>query len=298
MSIVIDRVSKRYNGRVALDALCVTLPAGSLTALVGPNGCGKSTLLRLVAGGELPDSGEICVFGEQAHRAGGRADVDGAPTSVLLKLDELLHVDEFKDRDTASLSQSERRRLVIAQTFAVRSRLLVLDDPFEGLDHLTRREMRRFLRALHDDVQTTTVLATPDVEEAMEIADAVAVMRHGRIEQLATPRMLYEKPASAFVMRFVGAVNEVGDAFVRPHDIDVRPQPIGESVEAMVERISYVGFDVRVQLALGDGRTLCAQVTRDEAEELDIATGQIVYVRPSRWTSFGQAARRGLIAVV
>ena len=130
----------------------------------------------------------------------------------------------------------------------------------------------------------------------MEVADRIAVMNRGRIEQVGSPREIYDQPANEFVMTFVGPVNRVGDAFIRPHDIDIRTEPTGESVEAMIDRVTHIGFEVRVHLSLADGRMLWAQVTRDEAEELELSRGQIVHVRPSRSVSFNRSDPPQLVA--
>jgi sulfate transport system ATP-binding protein len=164
--------------------------------------------------------------------------------------------------------------------------VLLLDEPFGALDARVRKELRAWLRRLHDETQTTTVIVTHDQEEAMEVADEVVVMNHGRIEQIAGPRELYEQPANEFVMTFVGQANRLGDAFVRPHDIELVLEPNGSTREAMIERIVHLGFEVRVDLVREDGEPLSVQLTRDEAERLELDSGQIVYVRPTKQTTF------------
>jgi len=164
--------------------------------------------------------------------------------------------------------------------------VLLLDEPFGALDARVRKELRVWLRRLHDETHTTTVIVTHDQEEAMEVAETVAVMNHGRIEQVAGPIELYERPANEFVMEFVGAVNRLGDAFVRPHDLEVTLDPNGSTKEAMIVRLVHLGFDVRLELVRDDGEHLAAQLTRDQADALELAPGQIVYVRPTRQTTF------------
>jgi sulfate transport system ATP-binding protein len=149
-----------------------------------------------------------------------------------------------------------------------------------------RGELREWLRRLHDETHTTTVIVTHDQEEAMEVADEVAVMNHGRIEQVAEPRELYERPTNAFVMSFVGQVNRLGESFVRPHDLELRLVPDGATREAMIERVVHLGFEVRVELVRDDGEPLSVQLTRDETERLELERGQIVFVSPTRQTTF------------
>jgi sulfate/thiosulfate transport system ATP-binding protein len=166
--------------------------------------------------------------------------------------------------------------------------VLLLDEPFGALDARVRTELRAWLRQLHDEVHLTTVFVTHDQEEAMEVADRIVVMHHGRVEQVGGPRDLYEHPANAFVMGLVGPVTRLGELFVRPHDVEVRRQPNGTTSEAMVERLVHLGFEVRAELVLGDGQRVWAQLSREDAEELELAQGQIVFVRPSRTRQFAE----------
>jgi sulfate transport system ATP-binding protein len=174
----------------------------------------------------------------------------------------------------------------LARALAVDPKVLLLDEPFGALDARVRKELRVWLRRLHDETHTTTVIVTHDQEEAMEVAETVAVMNRGKIEQVAGPVELYEKPKNEFVMEFVGAVNRLGDAFVRPHDLEITVEPNGTTKEAMIVRLVHLGFDVRVELVRDDGEQLSAQLTRDHADALELAPGQIVYVRPIRQTTF------------
>jgi sulfate transport system ATP-binding protein len=182
--------------------------------------------------------------------------------------------------------------MALARSLAVQPSVLLLDEPFGALDARVRKELRAWLRHLHDEVHVTTVFVTHDQEEAMEVADRIVVMNHGRIEQVGGPRDLYEHPANAFVMGFVGPVTRLGELFIRPHDIEVRRQPNGTTSEAMVERLVHLGFEVRADLVLHDGQRLQAQLSREDAEELELATGQIVFVRPSRTRQFAEAPAR------
>lgn len=326
MAIATRRVGKRFGSFVALDEVSLDVPSGSLTALLGPSGSGKSTLLRVIAGLDTPDSGEVLIFDKDAaalspqergvgfvfqHYAAfkhmtvwdnvafGLTIRKRRASAVKQRVGDLLslvHLDGLAHRYPSQLSGGQRQRMALARALAVDPQVLLLDEPFGALDAGVRKDLRQWLRRLHDEVHVTTVFVTHDQEEAMEVADRIAVMNLGRIEQVGDPREIYENPANEFVMQFVGPVNQVGDSFVRPHDIDIRVQPSGEAVEAMIERIVHIGFEVRVHLWLPDGRRIWAQVTRDEAEELELSGGQIVYVRPNRSTSFKEG-RRTLTAV-
>ena len=201
-----------------------------------------------------------------------------------------MQLDGLAERYPGQLSGGQRQRMALARALAVEPKVLLLDEPFGALDARVRKELRAWLRRLHEDVHVTTVLVTHDQEEAMDVADRIVLMNEGRIEQTGKPRDLYEHPASEFVMGFVGPVNRLGDHFVRPHDLDVRLEPNGTTKEAIVERVVHLGFEVRVELALDDGRLVSAQVTRDEAEQLELRNGQIVFVRPSRTTVFSGTA--------
>jgi sulfate transport system ATP-binding protein len=176
--------------------------------------------------------------------------------------------------------------MALARALAVEPSVLLLDEPFGALDARVRKELRAWLRRLHDETGTTTVIVTHDQEEAMEVSDRIVVMNHGRVEQSAGPRELYERPANEFVMGFVGPVNRLGHEWVRPHDVALALDPDGAAEEAMVERLVHLGFEVRVELVRHDGERLQAQVTREEAEELELEQGQIVYVRSRRTTVF------------
>jgi sulfate transport system ATP-binding protein len=172
--------------------------------------------------------------------------------------------------------------MALARALAPEPEVLLLDEPFGALDARVRRELRDWLRRLHDEVHVTTVFVTHDQEEALELADRIVVMNHGRVEQVAPPRELYDEPANEFVMSFVGPVNRLGAAFVRPHDVELLLEPNGSTREAQIVRIVRLGFETRVELVRDDGEQLAAQVTRDEADQLELEHGQIVYVRTVR----------------
>jgi sulfate/thiosulfate transport system ATP-binding protein len=316
MSISVRNVSKRFGDFVALDGVSVTVAPGSLTALLGPSGSGKSTLLRVIAGLETPDSGSVFI-GERdmtarrpqdrgvgfvfqhyaafkhmtvfqnvafglAIRKRPRAEIRKRVTELL----ELVQLDGLAGRYPSQLSGGQRQRMGLARALAVEPSVLLLDEPFGALDARVRTELRDWLRRLHDETHTTTVIVTHDQEEAMEVADEVVVMHRGKVEQVAGPRELYDLPANEFVMTFVGQANRVGDAFVRPHDLELTLEPNGTTREAMIERIVHLGFEVRVDLVREDGERLQVQITRGEAEQLELESGQIVFVKPTRQTTF------------
>jgi sulfate transport system ATP-binding protein len=317
MAIAVRGVSKRFGTFTALEGVSVEVPAGSLTALLGPSGSGKSTLLRVIAGLERPDSGEVLLDGRNVtatppqrrgvgfvfqHYAAFRhmsvyenvafgLRVRKRPRKeVRDRVDELLslvQLDGLAKRYPAQLSGGQRQRMGLARALAVDPSVLLLDEPFGALDARVRKELRRWLRRLHDETRTTTLIVTHDQEEAMDVSDQIVLMNQGRIEQVADPRELYENPANEFVMGFVGPVNRVGEAFVRPHDLELQLHPNGESQEAMVERLVHLGFEVRVELVRGDGEQISVQLSRDEADQLELERGQIVYVRPLRQRVFG-----------
>ncbi len=316
MSIVVRNVSKRFGDFQALDDVSLDVEGGALTALLGPSGSGKSTLLRIVAGLEWPDSGEIRLAGEDAtelttqqrgvgfvfqHYAAFKhmnvrqniafgLEVRKRPKAeIRSRVDELLELVQlqgFGDRFPAQLSGGQRQRMALARALAPEPRVLLLDEPFGALDARVRAELRSWLRRLHDETHTTTVFVTHDQEEAMDVADNVVVMNKGRVEQVAEPRELYDAPANEFVMSFVGQANRIGDAWVRPHDLEVVLEPNGATREAQVERVVHLGFEVRAELMRDDGERLAVQLTRDQAAELELERGQIVYVRPTRETVF------------
>ena len=316
MSIVARDITKRFGAFVALDGVSVDVPTGSLTALLGPSGSGKSTLLRVIAGLERPDTGGVLiaeedVTGSAPQRRGvgfvfqhyaafkhmtvyenvafGLRIRHRPRPEVRERVGELLRLvqlEGFAERYPAQLSGGQRQRMGLARALAVDPKVLLLDEPFGALDARVRKELRAWLRRLHDETHTTTVIVTHDQEEAMEVADRIALMNEGRIEQVGTPRELYERPAIEFVMSFVGPVNRVGDAYIRPHNLELRSEPNGATQEAMVERLVHLGFEVRVELVRDDGTRLSAQVTREEAAALELEVGQIVYVRAVRQTTF------------
>jgi sulfate transport system ATP-binding protein len=203
---------------------------------------------------------------------------------------ELVQLSGFADRYPSKLSGGQRQRMALARALAAKPRVLLLDEPFGALDARVRAELRDWLRRLHEEVHVTTVFVTHDQEEAMEVADRVAVFDHGHLEQVGAPAELYDLPASEFVLRFVGDAVRLGERLVRPHEIALRRWPSDGGVEVEIERIAVLGADARVDLADGAGERLTARLRRDELEDLDLAQGEIVWASASaRDAEVGQA---------
>ncbi|HET6690106.1 MAG TPA: TOBE-like domain-containing protein [Miltoncostaeaceae bacterium] len=312
MAITVSDVNKRFGDFVALEDVDLDVPSGSLTALLGPSGSGKSTLLRVIAGLETPDTGRVEISGEDATRVPVRERGVGfvfqhyaafkhmtvrdnvafglsirrrSKAEIRDKVDELLslvQLDGLAHRYPSQLSGGQRQRMALARALAVEPKVLLLDEPFGALDARVRKELRSWLRRLHEEVHQTTVLVTHDQEEAMEVADNIAVMDHGRIQQVGRPRDVYEHPVNEFVMSFVGPVNRLrNDRFVRPHDIELRAEPNGITSEATILRLVHLGFEVRVELEDEHGEALSAQVTRETADRLGLEAGRRIFVRPT-----------------
>jgi sulfate transport system ATP-binding protein len=312
MAIVAKGITKSFGDFTALDDVSVAVPNGSLTALLGPSGSGKSTLLRVIAGLEQPDAGTVTfadrdvtnvlaqdrgvgfVFQHYAafkhmsvrdNIAFGLKIRRQPKDKVRERVDELLalvHLTGWADRYPAQLSGGQRQRMALARALAVEPEVLLLDEPFGALDTRVREELRAWLRRLHDEVHVTTIFVTHDQQEAMEVSEQIVVVNEGRIEQAGSPADVYEKPASDFVMEFVGPVTRVGERVVRPHDLDILHEEESGSLQAMVQRVVYLGFEVRVELLPGDGPALSVQLTRAEADELELTEGDIVWVRDGR----------------
>ena len=316
MGIVVENVSKNFGDFVALENVSLEVPSGSLTALLGPSGGGKSTLLRVIAGLEEPDSGIVVLDGQDLTESPARERGVGfvfqhyaafkhmtvrdniayglkirkrPKDEIQDRVEELLglvHLDGFAGRYPAQLSGGQRQRMALARALAVEPKVMLLDEPFGALDATVRKELRAWLRRLHEDVHVTTIFVTHDQEEAMEVAEQIVVLNDGRIEQEGTPRALYEQPANEFVMSFVGPVNQLDGHYIRPHDIDIVVDPSDQASEAMIDRIIHLGFEVRVELTHHDGSRFHVQVTQPQLEELELTEGQIVWVRPGRKTQF------------
>ncbi|MBX6765149.1 MAG: sulfate ABC transporter ATP-binding protein [Rubrobacteraceae bacterium] len=318
MSIETRGVAKRFGEFVALEGVSIEAPSGSLTALLGPSGSGKSTLLRVIAGLEEPDEGRVFINGEDKtalppqrrgvgfvfqHYAAFKhmtvfdnvafgMKIRRLPRKVIRErvqeLLELVQLEGFAGRYPSQLSGGQRQRMALARALAIDPEVLLLDEPFGALDARVRQELRAWLRKLHEGMNVTTILVTHDQEEAMEVADRIVVMNHGRVEQTGSPRELYEHPHNEFVMGFIGPVNRLGDTFVRPHDIELLSSPETGTTGARVDHLVYLGFEVRAELTLEDGRNIWAQLTRGEAEDLGLAPGKEVYARMNSARTFGE----------
>jgi sulfate transport system ATP-binding protein len=315
--ISVRNVTKRFGDFVALEGVSVDVESGALLALLGPSGSGKSTLLRVIAGLERPDAGDVFISGREATRLRPQERGVGfvfqhyAPFKHMTVADnvafgltirkrpkaeistrvhellELVQLEGLGKRYPAQLSGGQRQRMALARALAVEPEVLLLDEPFGALDARVRQELREWLRRLHDEVHVTTVFVTHDQEEAMQIADEIVLLNRGTIEQIGSPQDLYERPANEFVLTFVGEATGFRGELVRPHDVVLSALPEADAHEALVERIAYLGFEVRAQLVLGEGQRFDAQLTHDEAERLELAPGQIVYARLVRRPGLG-----------
>jgi sulfate transport system ATP-binding protein len=313
--IAVRDVRKSFGDFVALDDVSLEIPDGSLTSLLGPSGSGKSTLLRIIAGLEEPDNGTVLIHGDDATRvppqrrgigfvfqhyaafkhmtvrdnvAFGMKIRKQPKQRVQERVDELLEVvglAGYQQRYPNQLSGGQRQRMALARALAVEPRVLLLDEPFGALDAKVRAELREWLRRLHDEVHVTTVLVTHDQEEAMTVSDHIAVMDHGRIEQVGGPVELYDRPANPFVMSFLGPVSKVGERLVRPHDITITLAPEDGARQATVVRVVHLGFEVKVELQIEGEGPVSAQMTRHEAEQLELVEQAVVWVRATGRTA-------------
>jgi sulfate/thiosulfate transport system ATP-binding protein len=323
--IRVGNVSKNFGDFAALTDVTVDMPSGSLTALLGPSGGGKSTLLRIIAGLEEPDTGTVEIAGTDATRltpqrrnvgfvfqhyaAFKHMDVasnvafglkirkrpKAEINSRVKELLELVHLEQFADRYPAQLSGGQRQRMALARALAVEPKVLLLDEPFGALDAQVRKELRAWLRRLHDEVHVTTVFVTHDQEEAMEVADRIVVMADGIIRQVGTPDELYEHPANDFVMSFLGPVTRLRGNLVRPHDLVVTPEPFPGAVPAVVQRVVRLGFEVRLD-ALAEGEPIWAQLTRQAARGLPLDPGSTLYIHALEPATAATAARKPMAA--
>lgn len=346
MSITVNNLVKTYGAFTALDNINLTLPDGELTALLGPSGCGKTTLLRLIAGMDTPDSGEIHFDGENATHRGVQERQVGfvfqhyalfrhmsvfenvafglrvkprseRPNEASIKkrvtdLLKLVQLDWLADRYPSQLSGGQRQRIALARALAVEPRVLLLDEPFGALDTQVRKELRRWLRRLHDEMHITSVFVTHDQEEALEVADRIVVMNKGHIEQIGAPDQVYDQPETPFVYQFLGNVNlfhsrvhegwaQVGDArfeaphaagealvYVRPHEIALGDEPLGSAWRARVEHVRRLGPIVRLELKAEGGDFLEAEITREIFDARPWAVGDFVYVNPKQAAVFAK----------
>ncbi len=312
MSIRANNISRRFGDFVALNDVSIDIPSGGLTALLGPSGGGKSTLLRIIAGLEVADAGTVEINGADAtrlpaqrrnvgfvfqHYAAFRHLTVAGNVGFGLKIRrrpkaeiaarvhemlELVHLSQFADRLPSQLSGGQRQRMALARALAIEPQVLLLDEPFGALDAKVRQELRDWLRRLHDEVHVTTVFVTHDQEEALEIADQIVVINHGSVEQVGTPDELYDRPANAFVMGFLGPVTSLQGRLVRPHDILIDTTPLDGALPGRVLRAARVGFEVRLEIALRDrpgDEPVQVTLTRAEAGRLGIDAEAEVWIR-------------------
>jgi sulfate transport system ATP-binding protein len=336
MSIEIRNLQKRYGATVVCDGLDLDIGAGELVALLGPSGSGKTTLLRIIAGLEWPDAGSVRFHGEDATGADVRdrqvgfvfqhyalfshmtifenvafglrvrpratRPADAVIRRKVTELLELVQLDWLADRFPHQLSGGQRQRIALARALAVEPRVLLLDEPFGALDARVRKELRRWLRRLHDEMQVTSVFVTHDQEEAMEVADRVVIMNHGRIEQDGTPDEVYDHPRTPFVLQFLGDVNlfhgrfkhdEVG--YVRPHELDILAASEPGALAATLSQVVTLGPNARIEFRCDDGSGF-VDVAMPRAEfaalrsRLGLAAGSRVHLKPRRITRFATRA--------
>ncbi|TVQ46905.1 MAG: sulfate ABC transporter ATP-binding protein [Gloeocapsa sp. DLM2.Bin57] len=332
MTIVLKNVSKKFGNFQALKNINLTVGERQLVALLGPSGSGKSTLLRMISGLERPDQGQILINHRNATHLDIRQrnigfvfqhyalfkhltvrqniafglEIRKKPAAqIKRKVDELLELiqlEGYGNRYPAQLSGGQRQRVALARALIVQPQVLLLDEPFGALDAKVRKELRSWLRKLHDEVHITSVFVTHDQEEAMEVADQIVIMNQGSIEQVGSSAEIYDNPATPFVMQFIGEVNVLpshahlfngkslqlpnSEVFVRPHELMILLFNDGESTEAKIQRIIHLGREVQVELLLPDTLEVTAHVSKERYEALDLQPGMIVYVKPSNTKHF------------
>jgi sulfate/thiosulfate transport system ATP-binding protein len=332
VGIAVENVSKNFGSFQAVDRVSLEIGSGSLVALLGPSGSGKSTLLRLISGLETPDSGRIWLTGTNAtHQSVQERNIGfvfqhyalfkhltvrkniafgleirkAPPEKVNQKVDELLELVQLTglgERYPSQLSGGQRQRVALARALAVEPKVLLLDEPFGALDARVRKDLRAWLRRLHDEVHVTTVFVTHDQEEAMEVSDQIVVMNKGRVEQVGTPAEIYDHPATAFVMSFIGPVNVLPsnsdifqgngfettnpEMFLRPQDISIETESNTSTVAAKVNRLIHLGSEIQAELILDDGQMIMAHLTRERFKELGLEPKQRVFVKPKEAKSF------------
>ncbi|NMF88895.1 sulfate/molybdate ABC transporter ATP-binding protein [Aromatoleum petrolei] len=362
MSIQVRNIRKTFGDFVALDDVSLDFPTGELVALLGPSGCGKTTLLRIIAGLEQAESGQVLLDGGDAsgthvrdrqvgfvfqHYAlfrhmsvfdnvafGMRMKPRGQrPSEVQIRdkvheLLDLVQLDWLADRFPAQLSGGQRQRIALARALAVEPRVLLLDEPFGALDAKVRKELRRWLRKLHDELHITSIFVTHDQEEALEVADRIVLMDRGHVEQIGTPEEVYRQPATPFVYGFLGSVNffhgrvednalRVGDdvlpsaqqgfdagaeviAFARPHELDLVPEAHGDAgVAARITRILAFGVTARIELDGlngASGQHFEVELTQQRVAEQNLAEGQAVRLLPSHLKVFERNGITGATA--
>ncbi len=326
MTIEVLGVNKNFGDFVALHDINLSFGSGKLTALLGPSGGGKSTLLRIIAGLEEADTGTVSIEGVDATNLPARKrnvgfvfqhyavfkhmsvaknvafglEIRNKPKPEIRKrvheLLELVHLEQFAHRLPSQLSGGQRQRMALARALAVEPKVLLLDEPFGALDAQVRKELREWLRNLHDEVQVTTLFVTHDQQEALEVANEVVVINQGRIEQIGSPIDLYDSPANRFVMGFLGEVTTLGGDLIRPHDIVVRTSPAPGTAAGRIVRYQRVGFEVRLYVrpdgAVPEDGDVVITLTRTFADALGLELGTAVWLEPERGAKTVPAAAR------
>jgi sulfate/thiosulfate transport system ATP-binding protein len=330
MSIQIRNIHKSFGEFSALGDVSLDVPSGELVALLGPSGCGKTTLLRIIAGLESADLGRVLLDGDDASETHVRERQVGfvfqhyalfrhmtvfdnvafglrvkpratrpSETEIARKVHALLdlvQLDWLAKSFPPQLSGGQRQRIALARALAVEPRVLLLDEPFGALDAQVRKELRRWLRRLHDELHVTSVFVTHDQEEALEVADRVVLMDHGRIEQVGSPAEVYERPATPFVYGFLGASNRLQDArgalgFARPHEVTIATTPVVQGTEATVSRVLSFGAISRVELTGREAQPFEVELARERADALALASGQRVWLVPRALRVFEHTAK-------
>ncbi|HEU4850826.1 MAG TPA: sulfate ABC transporter ATP-binding protein [Telluria sp.] len=333
MAIEVRHIHKRFGAFTALDDVSLSFPAGELTALLGPSGCGKTTLLRIIAGLERQDQGAVLLSGEDASSQDVRERQVGfvfqhyalfrhmtvfenvafglrvkprrerpPEAEIRRKVTELLELVQLEwlaGRYPPQLSGGQRQRIALARALAVEPRVLLLDEPFGALDAKVRKELRRWLRRLHDELHVTSIFVTHDQEEALEVADRIVVMNKGRVEQIGSPAEVYDNPASPFVYGFLGTVNlfhgrardgllEEGVGYVRPHDIEIERASAGAvGAVARLRRAHAIGPLAQLELErTDDGQLIDAVIPSERYAALGLQQGDLLTVRPKRMRVF------------
>ena len=342
MSIEVRAVTKAFGSFVAVNDVSLMVPTGELVALVGPSGSGKTSLLRIIAGLERADRGQVLFEGEDASvrdvrqrgvgfvfqhyalfrhmsvfenvafglrvRPRGRRPSQAQIQAKVNDLLKLVQLDWLSDRYPSQLSGGQRQRVALARALAVEPQVLLLDEPFGSLDAKVRQELRRWLRRLHDEIRVTSVFVTHDQEEALEVADPVVVMNQGRVEQVGTPQEVFDRPATPFVMGFLGHVNvfhgrvEAGRAhlgplsveypehadntsrpaqgFARPHELELGRDAAGDGFWATLRHVNPAGAVIKLELEDEEGRVVQVETTRGPFDELRPVLGERLRVRP------------------
>jgi sulfate/thiosulfate transport system ATP-binding protein len=332
VGIAVENVSKYFGNFTAVDDVSIEIKTGSLVALLGPSGSGKSTLLRLIAGLEQPDLGRIYLTGRDVTHenvqnrhigfvfqhyalfkhltvrenvAFGLQIAKWSKERTKNRVEQLLELVQMSglgNRYPSQLSGGQRQRVALARALALEPNVLLLDEPFGALDAKVRKELRSWLRRLHDEVHVTTVFVTHDQEEAMEVSDELVVMNQGRVEQVGSPAEIYDNPATPFVMSFIGPVNVLSSdaslfqrnrvattqskVYLRPHDVVVQTTPGDETIAATVDRLIHLGWEIQIELQLEDKQTITVNLDREQFDRLNLRPQQQVYVKPKQDKSF------------